>query len=291
MILVQPELLAIGFGVGVLLGLTGFGGAVFMAPILVLSGIQPIIAVGTTTAMMAVTKFFGAGRHVLRGTADFRASGLMAAGSIPGALGLMMRRFLYPRLLGGVGRNVVFGANLTLRHPHKIFIGDNVVIDDNCLLDAKGEQNDGIRIGHGVFIGRNSILHCKNGDIVIGDQCNIGFNCDIASSNRVEIGPRTLMAAYAYVVGGGHDYAKADVPIMEQQRVAKGIRIGAGCWIGAGVTVLDGVTVGEETIIGTGAVCTADLSARSIAVGMPARVVRKREKADDEALRASGEAE
>ena len=52
-----------------------------------------------------------------------------------------------------------------LRHPHKIRIGDNVVIDDNCLIDAKGESNAGIRIGSGVFIGRNTILSCKNGDI------------------------------------------------------------------------------------------------------------------------------
>ena len=55
-----------------------------------------------------------------------------------------------------------------LRHPHKIHIGSNVVIDDNCLLDAKGETNRGIRIGDGVFIGRNTILSCKNGDIELG---------------------------------------------------------------------------------------------------------------------------
>ena len=41
-------------------------------------------------------------------------------------------------------------------------------IDDNCLLDAKGESNRGIRIGDGVFIGRNTILSCKNGDIELG---------------------------------------------------------------------------------------------------------------------------
>ena len=48
-----------------------------------------------------------------------------------------------------VGRNVVFGVNVTLRHPHKIAIGDNVVIDDSCCLDAKGTDNKGITIGDG----------------------------------------------------------------------------------------------------------------------------------------------
>ena len=96
---------------------------------------------------------------------------------------------LYPVLLGRSGRNVVFGQNVVLRHPHKIQIGDDVVIDDNCLLDAKGDANRGIRIGSGVFIGRNTILSCKNGDIEIADGANIGFNCEIFSASRVTVGP------------------------------------------------------------------------------------------------------
>ena len=76
----------------------------------------------------------------------------------------------------------MFGVNVTLRHPHKIHIGDNVVIDDHCCLDAKGTDNRGITIGNGVFVGRNTILSCKNGDIVIEDRANLGFNCE--SSRR-----------------------------------------------------------------------------------------------------------
>ena len=199
---------------------------------------------------------------------------------IPGALGLALRRLLYPLLLGAVGRNVTFGTHVVVRHPHKIFIGDNVVIDDNCLLDAKGDGNRGITIGSGVFIGRNSVLHCKNGDIVIHDNVNIGFNCDIASSNHIEIGDQVLVAAYAYIVGGGHDYSRVDVPVMEQKRIARPIRIGARAWIGAGVTVLDGVTIGDGAIVGTGAVVTGDLPPNTMAVGMPAGVVRQRDASD-----------
>ena len=107
---------------------------------------------------------------------------------VPGALGLVLRKMLYPRLLGACGRNVVFGQNVVLRHPHKIRIGDNVVIDDNCLLDAKGDRNGGIAIGDGVFVGRNSILSCKDGDITLDDGANIGFNCEIFSASHVRIG-------------------------------------------------------------------------------------------------------
>src|SRR5688572_2841087 len=56
---------------------------------------------------------------------------VMLSQSVPGALGLALRKSLYPLLLGTCGRNVVFGQNVVLRHPHKIRIGDNVVIDDN----------------------------------------------------------------------------------------------------------------------------------------------------------------
>src|SRR4051812_5944455 len=67
--------------------------------------------------------------------------------SVPGALGLVLRKAFYPMLLGSCGRNVVFGQNVALRHPHKIHIADDVVVDDNCLLDAKGGDGSGIHIG------------------------------------------------------------------------------------------------------------------------------------------------
>src|SRR4051812_24396892 len=117
-----------------------------------------------------------------------------ASQNVAGALGLALRKIMFPWLLGACGRNVVFGQNVVLRHPHKIRIGDNVVIDDNCLLDAKGRANAGIRIGAGVFVGRNSILSCKDGDIELEDGANIGFNCEIFSASRVSIGRDTLMA-------------------------------------------------------------------------------------------------
>jgi len=202
---------------------------------------------------------------------------ILLCSTTPGALGLALRKVLYPRLLGKCGRNVVFGANVVLRHPKKITIGDNVVIDDNCLLDAKGESNAGITIGSGVFIGRNTILHCKNGDIVIEDDVNIGFNCDIASSNRVVIGRKVLVAAYSYIVGGGHDFSKSDASVMEQKRTAKGISIGNEAWIGAGVIVQDGCSVGEGAIVGAGAVVTGNLPPKTVAVGLPARVIKNRE--------------
>src|SRR5262249_42665900 len=177
----------------------------------------------------------------------------------PGALGLALRKTLYPSLLGSCGRNVVFGQNVVLRHPHKIHIGDNVVIDDNCLLDAKGESNAGIRIGNGVFVGRNSILSCKNGDIELADGANVGFNCEIFSASRVRVGANVLLAAYVYVIGGDHDFSDPSKPVLEQSRRSQGVTIGDGAWLGAGAKILDGITLGPGAIVGAGAVVRDDV--------------------------------
>ena len=203
----------------------------------------------------------------------------LLAQNVPGAVGFALRKTLYPALLGACGRNVVFGQNVVLRHPGKIRIGDNVVIDDNCLLDAKGDTNDGIAIGSGVFIGRNTILSCKNGNINVEDGANVGFNCELFSASRVRLGAGTLVAAYCYLIGGDHDLSDPDVSVLEQARRSAGIDVGSGAWLGAGAKILDGVTLGDGAVVGAGAVVRHSVGDGEIAVGIPARVVGHRRPA------------
>jgi acetyltransferase-like isoleucine patch superfamily enzyme len=196
---------------------------------------------------------------------------------LPGAAGLLLRSKLYPLLLGKCGRGVVFGCGVVLRHPHKIVVGDQVVIDDHCVLDAKGQTNQGIVLGQGVFIGRNTILSCKNGDIILHDGANLGFNCEIFSGGaRVEVGKNVMLAAYSYLIGGGHEASSTDVSPLEQARTATGITVGDGAWIGAGVLVLDGVNLGQQAIVGAGAVVTKPVDDFAVVAGVPARFVRSR---------------
>ena len=196
---------------------------------------------------------------------------------VPGALGLLLRKIFYPTLLGSCGRGVVFGVGVTLRHPHKIHIGDGTVIDDHVLLDAKGVANQGIRIGDAGFIGRNSILSCKDGDIVLGSHINVGFNCEVFSSSRVEVGDYGLFAAYTYVVGGGHDHSDVGAVIIDQARPSKGVTIGRNVWLGAGAKVLDGVTLGSNVVVGAGAVVNESLPDSVIAAGVPAKIIKRRD--------------
>ena len=198
------------------------------------------------------------------------------AGRWPGAAGLFLRARLFPRLFATCGRNVFFGTDIVLRHPHKISIGDDVVIDDGCVLDAKGTSNRGITIGNGVFVGRHCSLHTKDGEIVLEDRTNIGPFSTVFSASRVIIGRDTLIAAYSYLVGGGHAFDETGVPILDQPRPSRGITVGAGSWIGTGVSVLDGVTIGRGVVVGAHAVVTRDLPDLSVAAGIPAAVVRTR---------------
>ncbi len=196
---------------------------------------------------------------------------------LPGALGLVLRKKIYPWLLGEVGSNVIFGRSITIRHPAKIRIDDNTIIDDYAVLDAKGETNQGIEIGKNVIIGRNTVLSCKNGDLVIGNNTNIAMNCFIQSAKKVEVGDNILFAAYCYVIGGGdHKTDRTDIPILSQGQVVKGITIENDCWLGAGVLVCDGVRVGKGTILGAGAVAINDIEPFSVAVGIPAKIVKSR---------------
>lgn len=196
---------------------------------------------------------------------------------VPGALGLLLRRVAYPWLLGRVGRGVTFGQGVVLRHPHKIRLGDGVIVDDLVLLDAKGAANRGIDVGRGSFLGRGTILSCKDGDIELGEQANLGFHCEIFSGSRVRVGRHALFAAQVYVVGGGHAFDRVDVPVIEQARVSKGIELGDDVWLGTGAKVMDGVRIGSRVVVGAGAVVNADLPDGAVAAGVPARVQRLRE--------------
>jgi acetyltransferase-like isoleucine patch superfamily enzyme len=198
---------------------------------------------------------------------------------IPGALGIFIRAKFYPMLLGKMGGGVIFGSNIVLRHPRKIFLGDNVIVDDNVLLDAKGIDNKGISIMDEVFIGRNSIISCKDGNIELAARVNIGFNCEVFSSNNVKIGEDTLIAAYSYIIGGGnYKLENKNIPINQQPDFdgKGGVELEKNTWIGAHCMILDGVKIGEGSVIAAGAVVNKSIPPYSIGAGIPAKVIKER---------------
>lgn len=199
-------------------------------------------------------------------------------GPMPGALGYLLRKIFFPKLMKKTGRGVVFGRNMTIRHPEKIVIGDNTIFDDNSVLDAKGESNEGIEIGSNVLIGRGTILSCKNGNIRIGDYSNLGPGNTILSETELSIGKYVYTAGHLYMIAGGnHSFDRRDIPMFHQPSYSRGgISLGDDVWIGANATILDGVRIGEGSVIGAAAMVNKEIPSYSIAVGAPAKVIKER---------------
>jgi len=202
----------------------------------------------------------------------------MLTNGMPGALGLLLRKLFYPQLFKKTGRNVVFGKNMTLRHPIKITVGDHVAIDDNVVMDAKGCQHDKeFSLGNNIIIGHTSTLCSKGGSMIIGNNCNFGSHVALYCASDIRFGKNILLGPGSFIGGGTYKFDSVDQPIISQGYELKGpISIGDNCWFGASVTVVDGVSIGENSIIGAGAVVLDNIPPFSIAAGVPAKVLKKR---------------
>lgn len=203
--------------------------------------------------------------------------------NLPGLPGLALRRFFYRGLFKSMGRNVIIGVGVTLRNPRNIVLGDNVVLDDYCVLDAKGDDCKGIEIGHDVFISRNVILSCKDGGIAIGSNITIGPNTIMHSvaESTVRVGDFSMIAANCYLIGTApYRRDRTDITMMEQGlEPGKGVIVERDVWLGAGAVISDGSLIREGAIIGALSFVRGEIPAYSIAAGQPAIVRRNRKDA------------
>ena len=208
---------------------------------------------------------------------------MLFASWVPGALGLVLRKTLYPLLLGSVGRNVIFGQGVAIRHGLKITIGDGVIIDDGAVLDAKGGANKGMSIGTNTIVSRNVVLSCKNGDITIGENCTIGISTLIHAmeGSNVTIGDNVLIGAFCYFIGSG-PYGSDDLnkPFKQQGMFPQGgISVSDNVWFGSHVQVLDGVNIGHSAIVGASTVVNKHVDEFDVVAGVPMKVLKNRQTA------------
>jgi len=139
----------------------------------------------------------------------------------------------------------------------------------------------GVKIGDNSFIGDDTLVIVNNKvpnkeSIRIGANCLIGRRNYISSGGGVFIGDYCLTAPDCRVLGGGHDCSSPYKPyITTGFPITKTIRIGVNCWLGTAVSVLDGVSIGHGCVIGAGTVVNHDIPPFSIAIGNPARVIKR----------------
>ena len=199
----------------------------------------------------------------------------MVATGTRGALGYMLRKLLLPSLLGSVGSGVNFGRGLSLRHPGRITLGDNVNIDDECALDARGGEI--FEIGQNTLIARNCQLMIKSGYLSVGNDCSIGAQCFIGSISGIRIGNKSIIAGQCYIGGARYKLERGPIAMVDQGIESKGpITIGNDVWLGAGVRVIDGVTIGDGAVVAAGAVVVSDVEPYAIVGGVPAKKISER---------------
>lgn len=141
-----------------------------------------------------------------------------------------------------------------------------------------------IRIGEGTMIGPHVALsagmvpgqECVTDPVVsIGDRCLIGRGSGIVGHLSVTIGNDVWTGHNVYITDQNHGYEDVHRPISAQSQPERAVSIGDGSWLGYGTVVLPGVTIGRHVAVGANSVVTRDLPDFCVAVGAPARVIRR----------------
>jgi galactoside O-acetyltransferase len=197
-------------------------------------------------------------------------------GSLPTALGAVLRAGVYGLLLGKIGSSCFIEEGVRIRIPQKVFLGNRVFIGKGCDIDVEYPESE-IRIGDDVHISRDTTLLAGVGQAIVHDYVNIGARSFIYGHGGVEIGKNSLLADNVRLIAGNHRYKDASKLIRLQGGYAKKTTIGEDVWLGSSVIVLGGVTVGDGAVVGAGAVVTKNIPSYSVAMGVPAKVVGKRE--------------
>jgi acetyltransferase-like isoleucine patch superfamily enzyme len=165
-----------------------------------------------------------------------------------------------------------------LRSPHVITRGF-VFMDRGVEIYARRGYSRLI-LGRWLHLGVNTALRCHEGTLSLGDKGVLARDVSINCYLDVEIGDSALIADNVYISDFDHKFGDLDLPIKDQGIEKSRVRIERNVWLGTKVTVSRGVRIGEGVVVGANAVVTHDIPAYSVAVGLPARVIKDRRAPD-----------
>jgi acetyltransferase-like isoleucine patch superfamily enzyme len=204
------------------------------------------------------------------------------SGNIPTiAFGPKLRNLVYPQIFSHMGKPIYIQDGVEFLGASAIEIGNGVYIFKGVRLDGQGHPNNKICLGNGVAIERYVDIGClDNTCISIGDETFIAPNVCIAGPGNIKIGKYCMIASHSGIYANSHKFTSLTQPIKHQGVTRQGIVIEDDCWLGHGVTVVDGVTIGKGSVIGAASVVNKDIPPYSVAVGIPARVIKSRVNKD-----------
>ena len=165
-----------------------------------------------------------------------------------------------------------FGAgSLIMWKPTTIFNERYISIGEDTLIGP------GVALSAGMVPGQE----CLTSPVVtIGDRCLIGKGSGIVGHFSIVIGDDVWTGHHVYITDQNHGYTDVSTPISQQSQPERPVSIGNGSWLGHGSIVLPGVTIGEHVVIGANSVVTRDVPSYSVAVGSPAKVIRRFDEKD-----------
>jgi maltose O-acetyltransferase len=117
-----------------------------------------------------------------------------------------------------------------------------------------------------LWIGRNLRL-LRPGNLVLGERCAIGDFARITNHAPIIIGDDFIAATGLHLDSGTHDPESLEPQLLP-------ITIGDRVWCGINVTIIAGVSIGNDVVLGAGSVVCKDIPSNSIAVGVPAKVIK-----------------
>lgn len=203
-------------------------------------------------------------------------------GNIPTALlGAELRNIIYKSLFKRIGNPVYSQENAEFIDAECIEIGDIVNILKGVCIDARGIDNH-IYIKNGVVLDQGVNIGTLNGTTIdIGECTFIGCGVCLAGPGNIKIGKDCFIAPHSGIFASNHVFNDINDNFTYNGVAKKGIVIEDNCWFGNGVTVLNGVTIGQGSVIGANSVVTEDIPPYSNVAGIPAKVIKSRQKHQD----------
>ncbi|MGI6314831.1 MAG: acyltransferase [Patescibacteria group bacterium] len=129
------------------------------------------------------------------------------------------------------------------------------------------------KIGKNSTLDKVTIYYPKN--VFIGSNTRLNKGVILNAREKIEIGSYVHISHNSILNTGGLNYNK---PIEERDHFAEKIIIEDGVWIGSGSSINPGIKIGEGSVIGAGSVVTHDIPSYVVAVGVPAKIIKKIEK-------------
>ena len=178
---------------------------------------------------------------------------------------------------------VLVGSNVSVRYAHQLMAGKDLIIEDNAEINCLSEQN--IVLGNRVTIGKHAIIRPSNiyggaigAGLKVGDHSNIGPYSYIGCSGKITIGNNVMISPRVSIYAENHVFDDANIPMKEQGVTQSAVTIEDDCWIAANSIILAGVTIGKGSVIAAGSVVTKSVPPYCVVAGVPAKVIKQRNK-------------